>query len=418
MSIFHIELKKIDLTILEELKENKVIENKFMDYKGDITYTFFGEDNKSKIDVLKDVVSFANSGGGDIIYGISDNKGVPTKITGIDVRKIDSFKRKAESLMASHIEPRISKYEFSNPILLEDDKEKAILILRIYPSFITPHFVSHSDEMRFWYRTNSGNAIMDLQQVKSSFGYSQTLETKVKSFLMDRISMIQSDETPYPLRDKAKAVIHFIPIYNFFENKDTFDLNKIQMEPNVIQSEIFYTGGGNYQYNIDGFVAGGMNDNTSYYSYVQYFRNGTIELVSDHFVRSKKNLHLNELTSKEFENYDGAILIKNFEKELRNSILPSFLQLMKNHNCSVPIWIQVTLVNVKGFKPFIENPRNLYYSRKNDIVKREIIQLPLIIVDDYEEKLFDKLLPLFNFLWNLAGYEKTNSFDVEGNFIK
>jgi predicted HTH transcriptional regulator len=163
MSIFHIELKRIDLNILEQLVLNKTIENRFLEYKGDISHTFFGEDDKGKIDILKDVISFTNSGGGDIVFGISESKGVPTKITGIDISKIDEFKRKLESLMASYIEPRIGKYEFCNPIKIQEDTEKAVLVLRVYQSFNTPHLLSHPKEMRFWYRTNSGNAIMDLQ---------------------------------------------------------------------------------------------------------------------------------------------------------------------------------------------------------------------------------------------------------------
>ncbi len=237
MGVFNKRLSEINYETINELVSSKVLESKYLDYKQDISHTL--KNDETKIKILKDIVSFANSQGGDIIIGVTEKGGVPIKITGIDLIKVDEIIRTIESISSGGVNPRIPKYEFNNPIPLPDNSEKVILILRIHRSYNTPHMLVYKDENRFWYRGIAKNEMMDLQQIKSSIDYSQNVEEKVKAFLMDRINIIESDEIPYPLKDSAKTVIHFIPISSFLENNYTVELSKIKNDSDSIAYSIF-----------------------------------------------------------------------------------------------------------------------------------------------------------------------------------
>jgi len=64
---------------LQNLVNNAVLELKTLDYKRILP----GNSDGEKKEFLADIVSFANSMGGDIIYGISENNNhVPTSLDG------------------------------------------------------------------------------------------------------------------------------------------------------------------------------------------------------------------------------------------------------------------------------------------------------------------------------------------------
>lgn len=69
----------IDISDINFLVENQVPEKRTLDYKQELP-----EDNKDGTKAfLADVCSFANSMGGDLIYGIKEERDEPGKTTGI-----------------------------------------------------------------------------------------------------------------------------------------------------------------------------------------------------------------------------------------------------------------------------------------------------------------------------------------------
>ena len=89
MGVFNKRLSEINYETINELVSSKVLESKYLDYKQDISHTL--KNDETKIKILKDIVSFANSQGGDIIIGVTEKGGVPIKITGIDLIKVDEI---------------------------------------------------------------------------------------------------------------------------------------------------------------------------------------------------------------------------------------------------------------------------------------------------------------------------------------
>ena len=85
------------------LVTNAVGESRTLEYKSELP----GRTDRDKKEFLADVSSFANTSGGDLVYGIKEDNGVATEITGFRSADIDLEIRRLESLLASGLDPRI-----------------------------------------------------------------------------------------------------------------------------------------------------------------------------------------------------------------------------------------------------------------------------------------------------------------------
>lgn len=99
---------------LQSLVKNKIEEDSDLDYKDSRSLMMGG---KEMTELSKDVSSFANSSGGIIIYGISENKHVPEKIDeGCNPTEIT--KEWLEQVIQGRIRPRIEGVDI-NPVSLD-----------------------------------------------------------------------------------------------------------------------------------------------------------------------------------------------------------------------------------------------------------------------------------------------------------
>src|SRR5271167_4288535 len=109
---------------------NGVSEGRNIDYKRELPK---GNDEDKK-EFLADVSSFANTAGGDLIFGIEEEKGLPTNIVGVQTADIDLELRRLDSVLASGISPRIN-YEL-RAIPLQSGNQ--VLIVRTQRSWLGP----------------------------------------------------------------------------------------------------------------------------------------------------------------------------------------------------------------------------------------------------------------------------------------
>ena len=80
MVIYDKNINNIELEDINNLITEKVPEDKFLEYKGQL-------DNGEKDKILKTVCGFANADGGLFIYGLKEENGDPKEITGVSDRK-------------------------------------------------------------------------------------------------------------------------------------------------------------------------------------------------------------------------------------------------------------------------------------------------------------------------------------------
>src|SRR5258708_2210444 len=91
---------KIDLVALERLKTNGVAEGRTIDYKRD-------EPAPEREAFLGNVTSFANSGGGYLLYGVDASKAtsVPTDFPGLTVDDTDKYQLRLNHMIRDNVDP-------------------------------------------------------------------------------------------------------------------------------------------------------------------------------------------------------------------------------------------------------------------------------------------------------------------------
>ena len=126
-------LEQVDETVLQSLITGAVAEGKTIDYKQELP----GNSDGDKKEFLADVSSFANTSGGDLVFGMAEEQGVATRIAGITPADLDLEIQRLDSIIASGLEPRI-RYGIK-PVSCHGGQK--VLVIRVERSWTGPHRV-------------------------------------------------------------------------------------------------------------------------------------------------------------------------------------------------------------------------------------------------------------------------------------
>jgi Schlafen, AlbA_2 len=255
-------MKNIDLAYVQRLIDDGVSERVDTEYKSLIQVG----NSIQKKEFLADVSSFANTMGGDLIYGIEEEHGVPTKILPLRIADVDLEKRRLDNLIRDGIRPRIS-YEIE-VINVEAGK---IFVIRIDRSWNTPHRVVFEGWDRFFGRNSGGKYPLDVDQLRESFARSQGATERLRAFRTDRIIAIGNNAMPFPLAQGGRIIVHCIPVDAFVSPRRydvlRYEHDTIKLRPLVDLSGYFT------RITLEGImsVAG-----QPWSSYIHLYRNGII----------------------------------------------------------------------------------------------------------------------------------------------
>src|SRR5258707_2930671 len=189
----------------------KVTERKTLEYKERLPE---GGDGAKK-EFLADICSFANSSGGDIIYGIRDERdgggkptGAPESIVGVPGGSPSTERDRLESMIRDGIKPRIPNIQTRN---FEIPGQGALLLLRVPRSWLRPHMVTYGGTSRFYSRHSTGKYQLDVQEIGQAFAEQRSLGEQLRNWRTDRIARVLSGETPVQLDGPGKLLLHFVP---------------------------------------------------------------------------------------------------------------------------------------------------------------------------------------------------------------
>lgn len=370
---------------LKELIENRVIEKKHLDYKLKLP-----SNRDAEKEFLADIVSFANTSGGDIIYGISQDNatGYPKELSGIDIPNKDQEILRLESIIRDGIEPRIPHVS-THPVTLANSK--TIMIIRIQKSWLSPHRVKFRGDHRFYARATNGKYELDIVELRNAFMFRDDINNKIRKFRENRIANLFANETPVPFYDNAKIILHLIPLISF--NRSTvYDLDSIARKFDYIHP---INGSSlKFRYNLEGFLVYSVNSSGRSYSYTQIYRNGVIEAVD-----ALELSNTNTIPSISYEKK----LILCFSK---------YLFALKHLKVQLPLAIFLTLTAVKGYSMATER----FFEAESMTIDRDILQLPEVLVETYDDKPEVILRPVFDAIWNACGLAKSLNFDEKGEW--
>ena len=149
-------LKIQNINDLQTLVTDAVPESLTLEYKSSAA---LGKQNTQKNELIKDVSSFANSAGGQIIYGIVEKNHKPIEIdSGTDLSR-----EWLEQVIDTNIQPRIEGLNIT-PILISENKFAYILNI---PQAVgrAPHQAEH----KYYKRSNFQSVPMDDYEIRDIF---------------------------------------------------------------------------------------------------------------------------------------------------------------------------------------------------------------------------------------------------------
>ena len=378
-------LSDIDEEAIASLIQNGVAEGRTLEYKQALP----GGSEPDKKEFLADISSFANSGGGDLIFGVEEKQGVPTRIAGIDSADLDLEIRRMDSLAESGIEPRI-RYELK-PIACRDGRR--LLVIRIERSWTGPHRVILRGHDKFYARNSAGKYPLDVNELRTAFTFPITVTERIRAFRTDRIIAVSNHETPVSIKKNPTILLHCIPLESF-ASEVQFDL--LPLYENPARFSPMGESGWDRRLNLEGLVCYDMNDPKN--TYTQLYRSGIIEAVSAYHLGME---------------YRGEILIPSVAyEETILQYLSACLDTQKQLGVGTPIFVALSLLGTRGLRMGVEP---LSMSRGYPITNDTII-LPEQVVSDFSTSANKILKPAFDLVWNACGFRRSRNFDSEGNW--
>jgi len=362
-----------------------------------------GNSDNDKKEFLADISSFANSSGGFLLYGMDENQGLPTSLPGIYGVNMDKEILRLESIIQSGVAPRIPGI-YMRSILLSSGA--AALLIKIVKSWASPHMVTLSGASRFYSRNSAGKYQLDINEIRSAFLATEALSSRIKGFRLDRVNKVIVGDTPVPLPDGAKVILHIIPI-NYFQSSSSVNLvfaeENFHRLSNLARAD--YSSPNSFRINIDGIVTFMISRDETNMSYTQLFRDGSIESVSQFLLSREK---------------DGKKIIPSiyFEQVIMDSC-SRLLGFLRASGIEPPITTFLTLTDVKDYQMGVS--QNVLFNMRsflgNRIIDREVIHTPDVLLENYKNVDLPTLLrPLFDAVWNAAGWIGSINYDENGNW--
>lgn len=364
---------------------NAVVESKTIDYKRILP----GNSDADKKEFLADASSFANTAGGDLIFGMEEAAGLPIQICGVQTADLDAEILRLDALLASGLSPRI---RYSTKVVTTASGQR-VVVLRVDRSWAGPHRVVLQGHDKFYGRNSAGKYPLDVNELRAAFTLSSTANDRIRAFRTDRIIALSNNETPLPFDDSSKIVVHCIPLEAFVADTK-YDFHPLLN--NMLLMPPMGTNRWNIRHNLEGILAFGIREVCT--AYTQLYRNGIIEAVLGNLLRHQyQDRHV--IPSVAYERY---IL----------EYLPRCFRLLQEIGAAPPIVVALTLIGTKGLYMGIDTMDG----ERGYSIDAENVVLPEMTVDSFDVQPGQILKPVFDIVWNACGFLESHNFDAEGNW--
>jgi hypothetical protein len=155
-------------TWLNSLIKRKAPESDYLDYKESISIST----QKEKMELCKDVTSFANENGGALIYGVpeTDQNGVPVPkdIAECGIELPSDLIINIENILLDVIAPPLPEL-FIKVISLDGTSSKSVLLIYHPGSWNKPHMVEGYKQGRYYRRGNFRSILMYEKQIEEAY---------------------------------------------------------------------------------------------------------------------------------------------------------------------------------------------------------------------------------------------------------
>jgi len=375
---------KIEVRDINDLVTSSVGEGRSIEYKALLP----GTNDEDKREFLADVSSFANGGGGDIIYGITEVKGVPDGVPGVNIMDADAEILHLENLLRDGVDPRIPGILIK---AIHGFPSGSVFIIRVPRSWLAPHVVKFKNWFRFFTRHNARKEQMNVVELRSAFALSDSLPDRMRKFRDERLGRISAGDVPVKLVSGPKLILHLMPV-SAFSGLVAIPVKELPTLRPV------NAGRWDSRFNIDGRVTFSAPNGAESRSYCQIFRSGCIECVYSDFVASQNGRNYIRSTAYEKNTLEAM-------KDYFGSLTESCIQ--------PPLVLTASLLDAAGVYMYVNTFVTDYAGAPVD---RSVLLLPDVLIEDYTLDIASLMRPIFDAVWNACGFEGSQNYDKEGKW--
>jgi hypothetical protein len=339
---------------------------------------------------LKDVSAFANSHGGHLLIGVSEENGIPTSADGIPVENVDVEIQRYENLMRDGVEPRMIGVQIRR---LDLDAHRTLIAIYVPRSLNPPHRVCVQGLNKFYIRNSNGKHEANVEELRQLFGFSSNLQAEILQFVARRRAAIRSGNDFIVDEGQGRLIVHIINVSSFGDQ--TFaDLKKLDANSYVLIPGGF-GGGIEKKIAIEGVITGRLSSPGAYGNRAFVFRDGSIEVVMPKLLYEGDGYKM-------FGAGEATILLVDAVRKAMGEI--------GRLGGSGPFGIFTAIETRKGalavFYPSARSHRQF---------DREFAELPPVLLQNFDatRETAPQIRTLLNSLWNAAGLLECGFFQGE-----
>lgn len=374
-------LNQLTETDLQNLVTSGVSESRFIEFKRDL----YGAKDEETKELLKDVSAFANTQGGTILIGVDESDGVASAILGVLIQDKDAETLRLTSKIRGGIDPKFDFEIYAIPLA----NRNFVIAIRVLESLAAPHRVTFKNHSQFYSRHSAGVTCMDVDELRSAFLLSQSVTNRIQDFRRERVEAIIGLEPPLPLTMGPKLCMHLIPISSF-RSRQVFDLTSRKSWASLFPPPL--SGSPASRPSFDGILIYETTTKDSRYSsYCQLYRSGIVECITDAITYQSGN--------------GERTLVPQFYEQILSpeTYLGDTLNSMRKLGVQGPIWLLLTLIEVKNWKLFCQHT-----SLSPQGINRHNLYLPEVEIKSDGSDYMNLLNPILDLVWNAGGLEPPN----------
>jgi len=383
---------------LESLIINRIEENIHLDYKEKIG---------NNAEIAKDISSFANSNGGNIIYGIREVNNKPTEIIPINQ---PNLREKFDLIARNGIDPSLDMRIYPIDVKVDDTEGQVFLI---YVPKRYPILHQAIKRGKYYKRTEFTSSPMSNFEIETAFKLVYNFEERINSIYQKRINELNNGEYHINIPNQTKIIIHLISIDTLISSK-SFDLEILFENFKDYLRPLGCTLGKAIERNLHGLLVSCGPDpfSDNYMGYVQLYRNGMVEAIDSLIMKPTEQLH-GKRYIKPVKKLDMWFL----EKEIIDSC-EKYLKTFEKIGFGLPIFLYISFTHLKGYKISLIPYGGYFIDGDSDIAKKDDILFPRIKLDSFEVNFEEKLKATFDNFWNVFNQPGSRNYDKNGRFIK
>jgi hypothetical protein len=388
MDVLGTPLRAVGDTLLDRLVAESIREDQRLEFKRLLPQPTPGD----RVEFMKDVSAFANSRGGVILYGVAENGGVATVISGLGGINVDNEILRLEQTLQTGVQPRIAGLT----MLPIQHPNGVILAVGIRRSLVAPHMVWANETGQFWGRNNAGKFLMDVTQVRQAMLAADAWERAAAQFRDARLQRIRAGLGLKGVPDGGVLVLHVLPIGG---PRERVDLPRVKPDWQTALYMGSTSGGYTTRPNSEGWLVNSDNGARHF----QVFRDGGgVEI----------RLDLSSFRSRTTTS-TGQILVGNaVEFQVARWAKMAFLWLAAAE-VEPPYALFLSMLNVEHTRFSNNNAATMLLNGDYEIDVPDVL-LSEQLLDALPDDVGNVLAPTFDAMWQAASWPKSAARDHNG----